>query len=633
MSYSPAVFVRPFLPGLSSRVFLAGGLFALAGLHLHASPAEPVATITAPSPPAVTHLTDGEDRLMSGQLAPDAETKAQANALYADAIISLDASQRNVDKALGDLRQVVKLDPGFDEAQIRMADAMLESGQLESAYDELVQAQAKNPRSAEIEATLGYTQRLRGKNDEARRLSAQALARDPSQTISMRVLLEIAGEENDLAGAVLNIEDTLRHNAATTAPAWLALGRLYMEIARSEIHPLPNEVVLKTLLPIYREAAAIGPTDVERLTLLAETYQDLDRKTEALETLRQAEQLEPSNVDLLLRSAGLELDLDEKAKALRDYQHAYELNPNLSGLRDKLGRLYLDNHRFADAVRIFQDALADQPGDPDLEADLGVAYEGSHDEAHAQESFQRAFDSIACPPEAYLKLAVFQLSNRQVKEAGETLALARKRFPDSAQVLYYQAIQDRYAKKYAEALDCLDQMRRLAPSSDTDTFSPDYYLEGALNMSLAGRDAQVEPLLREGLQKYPDNPALMNELAYLWADHGQHLDEALTLGQQAAKLDPNDGAIEDTCGWVYFKMGKANEALPYLQRAAVMTDNDAVVLQHVGDALLKLGHRHEALDAWRLGLKKDPTNHDLATRIIAVQAQANHAYPRSAPHP
>jgi tetratricopeptide (TPR) repeat protein len=627
------VFARPLLPGSSRRVLLAGGLFALACPRLHSSPAEPVPTITLPAPPAVAHVTDGQDRLMSGRLDPNAETKAEANALYADAMISLDSSARNVDKALGDLRQVVKLDPGFDEAQIRMADVMLETGQLESAFDELTQAETKNPHSAEIEAMLGYTQRLRGNNDEAQRLSAQALARDPSQTISMRVLLEIAGDHDNLAGAVQNIEEILRRNADASAAAWLALGRLYMEIARSETRPLPNELVLKTLLPIYREAASIGPVDVERLTLLAETYQDLDRKKEALETLRQAEELEPSNVDLLLRSAGLELDLDEKAKALRDYQRAYELNPNLAGLRDKLGRLYLDNSRFADAVRIFQDALADQPGDPDLEADLGVAYEGTHDEAHAQESFQHAFDSILCPPEAYLKLAVFQLSNRQVKEAGETLALARKRFPDSPQVLYYQAIQDRYAKKYAEALDCLDQMRRLASSSDSDVFSADYYLEGALTMSLAGRDAEVEPLLREGLQKYPDNPALMNELAYLWADHSQHLDEALTLGQQAAKLDPDNGAIEDTCGWVYFKMGKANEALPYLQRAAVMTDNDPVVLQHVGDALLKLGHRHEALDAWRLGLKKDPTNHDLANRILAVQAQANHAYPRSAPNP
>jgi tetratricopeptide (TPR) repeat protein len=628
------VYARPSLPGWSHALLSGCGFFVLACLRVHASPAEPVSTITMPPPSAaITHITDGQDRLMSGQLSPEAETKAEANALFADAMISIDSTDHNVEKALGDLRQVVMLDPGFDEAQIKMADVMLQSGQLEPAYEQLLQAEAKNPHSAEIEATLGYTQRLRGKNGEAGRLSAEALARDPTQAISMRVLLEIAGDQDDLAGAVLQIEDILRHKAGAPASAWLALGRLYMEIARSEPHPLANETVLKTLLPIYLAAEAVGPPDVERLTLLSETYQDLDRKKEALETLRQAEDLEPSNVDLLLRSAGLEKDLGEKNKALRDYQRAYDLNPNLAGLRDMLGRLYLDNGRFAEAVRIFQDALANQPGDPDLEADLGVAYEGSHDQARAQESFQRAFDSIACPPEAYLKLAVFQLSNRQVTEAGETLALARKRYSDSPQVLFYQAIQDRYAKKYADALDCLDGMRRLAPSSDTDVFNPNYYLEGALTMSLAGRDAQIEPLLREGLEKYPENPDLMNELAYSWADHGEHLPDALAMSQRAAKLDPDNGAIEDTCGWVYFKMGKPEEALPYLQRAAVMTDNDPVVLQHVGETLLKLGHRHEALDAWRLGLKKDPANHDLATRILAVQAQANHAYPRSAPNP
>jgi tetratricopeptide (TPR) repeat protein len=607
------------------------GCSTMAPSRLAASPAEPLDAASAPAP--IVHITDGQDRLMSGRLSSEAETRAEANALYADAVISIESTDRNVDKALGDLRQVVKLDPGFDEAQIKMADVMLQSGQLEPAYEELLQAEAKNPHSAEIEATLGYTQRLRGKNGEAERLSVQALARDPTQAISMRVLLEIAGDQDDLAGAVLQIEDIFRRKAGVPASAWLALGRLYMEIARSEPHPLSNETVLKTLLPVYLEAARVGPPDVERLTLLAETYQDLDRKKEALEILRQAEDLEPSNVDLLLRSAGLEKDLDEKNKALRDYQRAYDLNPNLAGLRDMLGRLYLDNARYDDAVRIFQDALANQPGDPDLEADLGIAYEGSHDQAKAQESFQRAFDSIACPPEAYLKLAVFQLSNRQVTEAGETLALARKRYPDSAQVLFYQAIQDRYAKKYSDALDCLYGIRQLASPSDSDVFNPNYYLEGALTMSLAGRDAQIEPLLREGLEKYPENPDLMNELAYSWADHGEHLPDALAMSQRAAKLDPDDGAIQDTCGWVYFKMGKPDEALPYLQRAAIMTDNDPVVLQHVGDALLKLGHRHEALDTWRLGLKKDPADHDLATRIIAVQAQANHAYPRSAPNP
>jgi tetratricopeptide (TPR) repeat protein len=614
-------------------LFLCAGFLAVAPLRSDASPAEPQ-TGTPPATSPSLHLTDEQDRLMSGRLALPAENLAQADALYTEAMLSLESANRDLPKALTDLRQVVQLDPGFDEAQSKIGDVLLQTGQIEAAFDELAKAAAKNPKSAQLEAMLGYTQRLRGHNDEALKLSTQALRRDSTQAASMRVLLEIAGDQDDLDGAVLHIEDILRADGESVpAASWLTLGRLYMEIARSETHPLSGDTMLRTLLPIYREAAAKSPPDVDRLTLLSETYQDLDRKREALDTLLQAKELEPSNVDVLLRCARLEMDLGDKAKALRDYQQAYDLNPNLAGLRDMLGGQYLDNGRFADAERIFKDALTDRPNDPDLEADLGVAYEGGRDHVQAKAWFQRAFTSPGCPPEAYLKLAVFQLANRQIPEAGETLDLAQKRFPDSPQILFYQAIQHRYAKKYAAALACLHAVRELASPSESDIFTPNYYLESALTMSLAGHDAEIEPLLREGLARYPENSDLMNELAYSWTDHGIHLDEALALSERAARLDPDNGAIQDTWGWVYFKLGKIEDALPYLQRAAIMTDNDPVVLEHVGDALLKLGHRREAVEAWRRALRKDPANRDLATRIIAAQAPANHAYSRSAPTP
>ncbi len=570
---------------------------------------------------------------MSGELAPEAETKSRANALYAQALISLAGPDSDSAKALEQLRQVVKLDPRFGDAQVKIASILLQTGQVESAFEQLQAAVVSNPDSAAIESMLGYTQRLRSQNDDALRLCTQALTRDPTQAASMRVLLEIAGDQDDLSGAVIHIEDILKNGNKVPASTWLTLARLYVEVARSESHALSGDVVLRTLLPIYQEAVAKGPPDVERLTLLAEAYQDLGRKQEALKTLREASELEPSSVDIILHCARLELDMGQKAVALKDYRLAYELNPNMSGLREMLGRLYLDNDKFSDAIGLLQDALAEQPDDPGLEADLGVAYEGAHQHAKAQTWFDRSFASPTCPPEAYLKLAVFQLGNQQVKEAGKTLATARGRFPQSAKILFYQAIQDRYAKKYTEALACLNAMRTLASGSETDVFNPSYYLETALTMDLAKKEDQIEPLLREGLGKYPENSDLMNELAYSWADHGTHLSEALALSEHAGRLDPDNGAIQDTWGWVYFKMGKANDALPYLQRAAVMTNNDAVVLQHVGDAFLKLGHRREAIAAWRRALEKDPGNHDLTTRITAALAPANHAESRSALHP
>jgi tetratricopeptide (TPR) repeat protein len=162
---------------------------------------------------------------------------------------------------------------------------------------------------------------------------------------------------------------------------------------------------------------------------------------------------------------------------------------------------------------------------------------------------------------------------------------------------------------------------------------PDYYIECALTLNLAGQKDQLEAVLHEGLNRFPDNPELMNELAYFWADQGTHLSEALALSRRAAELEPDNGPILDTFGWVYFQMGQAKDALPYLQRAAFMTNNDPVVLQHIGDAYLKLGLRREAVATWTRALEKDPRNGDLANRIDTALAQAKNAHLRSAPTP
>ena len=54
----------------------------------------------------------------------------------------------------------------------------------------------------------------------------------------MRVLLEIAGDQDDLAGGVLHIEDILKAGGSSVpASAWLTLARLYVEVARGETPP------------------------------------------------------------------------------------------------------------------------------------------------------------------------------------------------------------------------------------------------------------------------------------------------------------------------------------------------------------------------------------------------------------
>ena len=235
--------------------------------------------------------------------------------------------------------------------------------------------------------------------------------------------------------------------------------------------------------------------------------------------------------------------------------------------------------------------------------------------------------------EAYLKLAIFQIGHKELKEAGATLTSAQAHFPQSANVRFYQAIQHRYEKNYPAALASLAEVRTLATGTDAGALNTGYYMECALTLNLAGKKKELEAALCEALGKFPNDPEIMNELAYFWADENQHLDEALTLGRRATALDPDNGPILDTLGWVYFQKDQAKDALPYLQRAAFLTNNDPVVLQHVGDTYLKLGLRREAISAWTHALEKDPHNGDLTNRIDAAQAQAKNAQLRSAPRP
>ena len=582
----------------------------------------------------VVHITDEQDRMGDGHLNAKAEALSQANALYAEALLLPDGIAGDQSQALSLFRQIVALDPSFTDAQVKLANILLQTGQMDQALAQLQTVATAHPDSIPIEVALGYTQRLRGQNEEAARLCTHALTADPSQTAAMRVLLEIASDQDDLAGGVLHIEDILKAGGSDIpASDWLNLARLYQEVARTERIPPPSEVIMATRLPILQQAAAKAPPSVETLTLLSDTYRDLGRKVDALKALRRAAAMEPSDVDLVLHCADLESEVGETADAIKDYETAHALNPSLPGLREMLGGLYLDTKRFADAAQIFEQALADSPQSPALEIDLGIADEGAHQPEKAQACFQRVFDSVDCPPDAYLKLAFYQLEHSEVKEAGQTLASAQAHFPQSARIRYYQAIQHRYEKNYAAALDCLAQVRTLATGAEADAIDPGFYYEYATNLNLAGKKDQLETVLREGLSKYPDDPEMMNELAYFWADQGSHLPEALALSRRAAELDPDNGPILDTWGWVYFQMGQAKDALPYLQRAAFMTNNDPVVLQHVGDAYLKLGLRREAIATWTRALEKDPRNGDLANRIDAALAQAKNAHLRSAPTP
>jgi tetratricopeptide (TPR) repeat protein len=113
--------------------------------------------------------------------------------------------------------------------------------------------------------------------------------------------------------------------------------------------------------------------------------------------------------------------------------------------------------------------------------------------------------------------------------------------------------------------------------------------------------------LEHALHLAPDDPLVLNELGYLYAERGVNLDRAVRLVRRAlANLPPGvsfrvRGNIEDSLGWAHYKRGEYGVALLHLERADKAVNARKMtapeITYHVGMAYLALGRRKPAVDS------------------------------------
>ena len=123
------------------------------------------------------------------------------------------------------------------------------------------------------------------------------------------------------------------------------------------------------------------------------------------------------------------------------------------------------------------------------------------------------------------------------------------------------------------------------------------------------RSGQWEPAerdLQRALELVPDQPFVLNYLAYSWIEQDRRLEEALAMVTRAVELRPNNGFIIDSLGWAQFRMGDFDLAVKTLERAMEAEPGDPVITSHYGDALWRTGRRLEARRQWRNALMEEP---------------------------
>ncbi|MGE5093959.1 MAG: tetratricopeptide repeat protein [Betaproteobacteria bacterium] len=322
------------------------------------------------------------------------------------------------------------------------------------------------------------------------------------------------------------------------------------------------------------------------------------------------------------------------------YESFVKEHPATYEVRMHLGRELAAERKLAEARDEFRDAERLQPRDPQAAYAIGLLSLQLEEFGEAQSAFTRsmklgyreaaaiylgmgqASEGLKRYDEAIgwyqkvdsgdwvraqLKIATL-ISRQQGLAAGREYLqkIEPKNAEDRIQVIQVEAQLLRDAKAWKETYDLLTK----AVSDYPDSFELLY--DHAMAAERVEKLDVLESDLRKVIKMKPDYAHAYNALGYTLAEKTGRLAEARDLIEKAYKLAPDDPFIQDSLGWVHYRMGEVGVALKHLQQA-YSARPDPEIAAHLGEVLWKSGQRDEAQKIWRAALTENPNHETLLT--------------------
>jgi tetratricopeptide (TPR) repeat protein len=245
---------------------------------------------------------------------------------------------------------------------------------------------------------------------------------------------------------------------------------------------------------------------------------------------------------------------------------------------------------------------------PDLAPALLLAAEALSDErqhgaAHA--ALARIAEGDPLQPIGLLRRAVLLDRMDRTAEAEALLRGLATAMPAAPQPWARLGDILRGRARFADALAAYDGAAERMPAPPGPRDWSLFYARGVA-AERAGLWPRAEADFRRALDLSPEQPHVMNYLAYSWVEQGRNLTEARAMLERAVALRPQDGHIVDSLGWALFRLGQWPRAVELLERAVELEPRNATINDHLGDAYWTTGREAEARFQWRRALGLDP---------------------------
>lgn len=515
-----------------------------------------------------------------------ASASFEAETLFDLIIAEMAGKQNRLDVTLGNyIKQAHKTnDPGIIARAARIAKYM---NAHQATLDATQLWLKQEPNNAEALQTITIQLIRAGRFEEALAYMDQLLAQDVAANFDFLIHHSRQITRRRRLSIIESV-DKLLEKYPRNAQLWFSKALLE--------HQNDNK---KVALTATNTCLGLDPHYVSAIIFKAQLLQDSLKPTEAERLLKRAVKKHPQHKRLGIVYARALVESGELERAQDQFQRLVETFPQDYDLLLSLALISWENKLTDQSKSYLMQLIEHKHRQDEAFTYLAQIAMAENETEQAIEYYQR----VAVGPHftgAQVQIARLYAQEDKLDEARAILSAARNQQPQQA-VQYFISEAELLGenKADAEAKELYAQALAQFPKNPNVLYSRAmFYIQ---------RDdlTSMETDLREILAENPTSALALNALGYTLADRTDRLEEALSLIQKAIALEPDDPAILDSLGWVYFRLGQVDTALQYLQRAyGRMQDHE--IAAHLGEALWVSGKKSEALRIWKKALEAKP---------------------------
>ena len=533
---------------------------------------------------------------------PDAEQaflKArQANPKDKNALISLANYYRSIgqpEKTESVFKDALAIYPSDKDIYVQVVEFYNHAGRYDDVERILQSAQSADPKDPSASLILAGFYETRNRLPDARKLLFDLKKTFPDN-------VEVAGKlaanllADDPVRARTEIDQVLKADPSNPTGQVL-LGQLQFNSGQYDAvettfgksstvngsYPqaefLLGQVALKKgqvdeALDHFQKSLNVNSNYLPARAALAELLMSKGRLADSRVEVRKMLVAQPGFVPALLLDATLDMAEKKYSDAEPKLTELVKAQPNNSLVQRQIGLYYDARGRTTDAEKSLIRALELQPKSEKGLQDLIQFYMRS-------KQTDKAIQKIGSVPDNEKLAFHFELLGLVYAQVGKysdaenAYKTALEKDPSNPNSVGYLVALYLQNGHLDEGLKELDVLIKKNPSN-----AGAYTVKGMI-YEKQGKIEEAKSNYAQALKVDPNYEIAGNNIAFVLAEQGQDLNNALSWAQMARKKQPDNPGIADTLGWVYFKLGNYLLARDQLQFAVAKQPDNAVFQYHL----------------------------------------------------